>query len=62
MESYIIRIYRRDGADPDAAAGIAEGSGLEKPAAFSSIGEVSDILRKSPETGTDLHKKYKPVE
>lgn len=46
MESYIIRIYRRDGKDPDAATGIMEGSALEGEAAFSNLGEVLDILRK----------------
>lgn len=45
MESYIIHIYRRDGADPDSAAGLIEGSTMDKPAAFSDLVEVLDILR-----------------
>ncbi len=53
MESYIIRIYRRDALDPEIVSGLAEGSSMEKPVPFSSLREVLDILKKSGQMGSE---------
>ncbi len=65
MESYIIRIYRRDTLNPDSVSGLVEGSSLKKPVVFSSIREILDVLRKSTEadlaskkTGPPKYKDY----
>ncbi len=44
MDNYIIRIYRRDPADPQKIAGIAEAVETEKKRAFSTSGELVNIL------------------
>lgn len=46
MESYIVRIYRRDGAD--AVAGVMEDALSHRTVAFRSIAELSEWLRVPP--------------
>ena len=45
LENYIIHIYRRDEANPDAVSGTMEGHDLKKVFAFSDINDVMGILR-----------------
>lgn len=56
MESYIIRIYRRDEADQEAVSGLLEGSELDGAIPFSNIRQVLDILMKPGPEGTALKK------
>ena len=46
LESYIVHIYRRDESDAEVISGLVEGSGLKKPAVFSSVRELCQILKK----------------
>jgi hypothetical protein len=48
-ESYVIRIYRRGGANRRALVGIVESahSGWQKP--FQSLDELADILNRAPQ-------------
>ncbi len=57
LESYIIRIYRRDISDPDSVSGLVEGSTLKGALAFSSFREVLEILRESPAKAARSDKK-----
>ncbi len=60
MESYIIRIYRRDHDKPVEIAGIVESVGAEKKQAFKNINELSRILC-APEKRTS-RKRKKPTQ
>jgi hypothetical protein len=46
MENYVIRIYRREAGD--AITGVVEDSTSRRVAAFSSISELTDVLRRVP--------------
>jgi len=50
MESYVVRIYRRDDADSDAVAGMAEDALSGRKKAFQSLAELSTWLRHPPPT------------
>ncbi|HUL38091.1 MAG TPA: hypothetical protein VLW47_10425 [Thermodesulfobacteriota bacterium] len=44
MDTYIIRIYRREENDPHALAGTVEEPGIPEKKAFVSLGQLWDIL------------------
>lgn len=44
MESYIIRLYRRDTTNPENLIGLIETVGLEKTRSFHTISELVAIL------------------
>jgi hypothetical protein len=50
METYVIRIYRREAGD--AVTGVVENAALRRIAAFRSIAELSDALRRARKAGT----------
>jgi hypothetical protein len=47
IESYIVRIYRRDDNDPHAIAGTVESAGTEEKKSFTSSRELLRILSLS---------------
>ncbi|MEW6053050.1 MAG: hypothetical protein AB1552_04560 [Nitrospirota bacterium] len=53
MESYILRIYRRQGDNPMNFIGILEETGTEERKSFTNLNELWDILKslKKRETG-----------
>jgi hypothetical protein len=53
MDSYLIRIYRRDKQNPDAIVGIIEEIGTESKEPFKDISELCGILinRKADKAG-----------
>ena len=52
MESYVVRIYRRDGKKPGILIGTVEAAGTDKRMGFSNIEELWEILRRRK--GRDL--------
>jgi len=44
METYVVRVYRRDPSRPDEVVGIVEQVGTEHTTRFSNIEELSAIL------------------
>lgn len=53
MESYLIRIYRRDVSDPERITGTVEEIGTEKSQGFKSLVELGGIITgKRQEKGT----------
>jgi len=44
MDTYIIRIYRREESDPDTLAGTVEEPGILEKKAIVSLGQLWDIL------------------
>ena len=52
MESYVVRIYRRDGKKSRILIGTVEAAGNERKMAFSNIEELWEILRRGK--GRDL--------
>jgi hypothetical protein len=45
MDSYVVRIYRRDGKKPRILIGTVEAAGTGRKVAFSNIEELWEILR-----------------
>ena len=45
MDSYVVRIYRRDGKKPRILIGTVEAAGTDKKRGFSNIEELWEILR-----------------
>ncbi len=45
MDSYVIRIYRRDAEDPDNCAGLAEVIATDEKKAFRNLDELLEILK-----------------
>jgi len=45
MDSYVVRIYRRDGKKPRILIGTVEAAGTDKRMGFSNIEELWEILR-----------------
>lgn len=52
MDSYVVRIYRRDGKKSRILVGTVEEAGTDKKMAFSDIEELWEILRRRK--GRDL--------
>ena len=52
MDSYVVRIYRRDGKKSRILIGTVEAAGTEKKLGFSNIEELWEILRRR--NGRDL--------
>lgn len=52
MDSYVVRIYRRDGKKPRILIGTVEAAGTDKRMGFSNIEELWEILRRRK--GRDL--------
>jgi len=48
LESYIVRIYRRDGNDPEGIVGMVSGAEDEGGKAFRNAGELAGILAGLP--------------
>lgn len=46
MDSYVIRIYRRDGSDPEKIAGIVEFVEQDETMPFASHAELREILNQ----------------
>ena len=46
MDSYLIRIYRRDKENPEAIVGIIEEIGAEKKQSFGNLSELATIITK----------------
>jgi hypothetical protein len=46
MDSYLIRIYRRDKENPEAIVGIIEEIGAEKKQSFKNLSEMTTIITK----------------
>ena len=46
MDSYLIRIYRRDKNNPEAIIGIIEEIGTDKKDSFGNLSELSTIISK----------------
>ena len=44
METYVVRVYRRDPARPDEIVGIVERVGTERTVRFSNVEELNTIL------------------
>ncbi|MBW1858014.1 MAG: hypothetical protein JRI42_07070 [Deltaproteobacteria bacterium] len=44
MDSYLIRIYRRDKENPEAIVGIIEEIGADRKEPFKNISELCDII------------------
>jgi hypothetical protein len=44
METYVVRVYRRDPARPAEIVGVVEQVGAEHTERFSNVGELSAIL------------------
>ena len=44
IESYVVRIYRRDPQHPDQVAGLVEGVGLEKSKSFRTVAELLQLM------------------
>ncbi len=44
IESYIVRVYRRAGRDPELMVGLVEDVGKNEKKAFASIQELMEIL------------------
>jgi len=44
METYVVRVYRRDPTRPDEVVGIVEQVGTERTTRFSNVEELSAIL------------------
>ncbi len=44
VESYVVRIYRRDPQHPDQVAGLVEGVGLEKSKSFRTVAELLQLM------------------
>jgi hypothetical protein len=44
MESYIVRLYRRDAANPENFVGLIETVGLDKTRSFHTVNELVAIL------------------
>jgi hypothetical protein len=51
MENYIVRIYRRDGADPSKLVGVCESVEQETRDTFKSLGTLMSLL--APATGVE---------
>jgi hypothetical protein len=51
MENYIVRIYRRDGADPNKLVGVCESLEQETRETFKTLGSLMSLI--SPATGED---------
>lgn len=48
MENYIVRIYRRDAADPSKIAGVFESVEQETENTFSNLGSLMSLLACEP--------------
>jgi hypothetical protein len=46
MDSYLIRIYRRDKENPEAIVGIVEEIGTEEKHSFKNLSELNSIITK----------------
>ena len=44
MDSYVVRIYRRDGLNPEKLVGLVEKVGLEETRTFHTVAELGQIL------------------
>lgn len=44
MDSYVVRIYRRDGLNPEKLVGLVEKVGREETRAFHTVAELGEIL------------------
>ena len=53
MDSYLIRIYRRDKKNPEAIIGIIEEIGADKQESFGNLSELTAIISKGK--GGKLH-------
>lgn len=51
MENYIVRIYRRDAADPNKVAGIFESVEQQTEKSFTSLNSLLSLLAKAPAAG-----------
>ena len=50
MENHIVRIYRRDGEQPDSIVGLVESVETGEIQSFHSLSELTGILAESPRT------------
>ncbi len=48
MESYVVRVYRRDAKDSEKLAGLVELVEVDEEKAFTSFGELRAILNNTP--------------
>jgi hypothetical protein len=51
MENYIVRIYRRDAADPNKVAGIFESVERQTENSFTSLNSLLSLLARAPAAG-----------
>jgi hypothetical protein len=58
MESYVVRVYRRDAKDSEKLAGLVELVEVDEEKAFTSFDELRAILNSTPGQ-TDRSKKRK---
>jgi hypothetical protein len=61
MESYVIRVYRRDAKDPEKLAGLVELIDREEQKRFGSFDELRKILGSSgePRGGAAANRRHK---
>ncbi len=59
MESYLIRIYRRDKENPEGVIGIIEEIGAEKKEPFRNLSELGKIICPAIKKGRKRHEKRK---
>jgi len=57
MDSYVTRIYRRDGKDPRKIVGVVEQAGVNGRKGFRDSEELVDILTASKGSGIPKNKK-----
>ena len=58
MESYIVRIYRRDADNPDGMVGLVEAVGTEGAKKFGSGGELLKLISRKSTTGKPNNKRH----